>query len=348
MPPIFDYQLVWQMRGLECEEALVKIALNSGRIQGVEPLSLLLVGEPGWGKTTLLELFKEVKSVFYWADVDQGGMRKAINHVQMNGGMRHKTHIVIPDLTRVFSRKHSTVMNSLSYLTMLCEDGVCDTAVYGLDVDAKLGYQHVKHTARLGIISAITNECLDDIKSEFPRLKDTLLSRFIIKDISRHSPEKIALIAGDVLARKPTMLEQPLILLPRKTDLVDVMPLVGYKNERNMRDFRLKIDLLATISGLIIAWSDVKIGGGHGIPRQNQPQIANRGNLPSKTLPPPYVSDILGCQKNTLNNEVLDVFDDSILRLFEGCENEVLRLGTTEIAIKTLLAQLEVSSDDKA
>jgi len=268
------------MLGLEFEEALVKVAINSGRIKGVEPLNLLIVGNAGIGKTTLLELFRGTQGTFYFSDFDAAGLRKTIYFAEKHKLLNRRTHIIIPDLTRIFGRKQSTIANTLSFLTMIIEDGIVDSAVYGMRAEDTLKHQKGGKAVKLGLIAAITNEAYEYICSEIPLLKDTFLTRFMIRFINEYEPEVIDEVASQVADRATPILEQPIILLPyQKPDLL-CFPKLGLKafspnKVNNMRDWRVLLDFLTTYDTL------------HSYQRSsNQLLIANQGKNRGENLHP--------------------------------------------------------------
>jgi hypothetical protein len=109
-----------------------------------KPQSIVLVGAPGFGKTELLERFRGNKSLEYRSDLTVRPLWKLLQKADKG----RITHIVLPELQKIFQRKASTSDNMVGTLTQAMEEGVWDVDV---------GPQHWElNGARLGIIGAMT------------------------------------------------------------------------------------------------------------------------------------------------------------------------------------------------
>lgn len=143
-PPIASYVL--PLREWECATELVKMFAMTGFIAGEQPQSMLLISEPGSGKTELLERFNENAFLRYASDLTTRGLHPLLR-ASRQGAL---THVVATEFQKFFLRKSATAEATLGTLCQAMEEGVGEVLVGDRA-------EHF-HGAQLGLIGAITHK----------------------------------------------------------------------------------------------------------------------------------------------------------------------------------------------
>jgi len=121
-------------------QKIVKLTLISGYIKDVAPLSLIVVGKAGVGKTENIRHWKNSKSLVI-TDLNYSGL------VQLLIKKNTLKHLIIPDFIKITMKKSSTKDNLISFLNSCIEDGLNQIE----------GYFHHKFKGRkIGIITSTT------------------------------------------------------------------------------------------------------------------------------------------------------------------------------------------------
>ncbi len=128
---------------------LLSIFAVTGFVKGERPASVVLVGEPGGGKTELIERFRVNRWLQFRSDIT---MRPYISLLReaKGGGI---THLVATEFQKYFQRKTHTAENTLGYIVQAMEEGIHEVS-FG-PVNVSLG------GVRVGIIAAMTHGTLD-------------------------------------------------------------------------------------------------------------------------------------------------------------------------------------------
>jgi len=142
---------------------IVKLTLLSGYIKDVKPLSLLIVGEYGSGKTEILKHFNSQKNVFL-TDLTYMGLLKVLKDNEQI------SHITIPDYIKITNKRRSTSDNLTSFLNAVTEEGVGKISLYNFEADLK--------DRVVGLITAITKSSYDQNKRAWQGVG--FLSRMLI------------------------------------------------------------------------------------------------------------------------------------------------------------------------
>ena len=124
---------------------LVNLALLTGRVKNAKPVSMLLIGDTETGKTQILEVFMNLKSVVWANDLSA----KIIVDVVAPLVEKGKTHILIPDLLKVLSHQKMVTRNTMTMLNAIMEEGLKNVMFYGTQ-------KEFKQPVRCGVIAAIT------------------------------------------------------------------------------------------------------------------------------------------------------------------------------------------------
>lgn len=150
---------------------LVRLVASTGLVldvvarRRVEPVSLLITGDPGTGKTELLKRFRANLTLEYKDDLTWMGLVDTLHAAK-----RHSvTHIVFPELNKVLDRRSDVWQNCMGLLAQAIEDGVYDAQVGA----RKLRFDGV----RVGMIAGITGDSWDDVRAYFEQkgLKSRIL-----------------------------------------------------------------------------------------------------------------------------------------------------------------------------
>lgn len=125
---------------------LVKMFAMTGFIAGESPQSMLLISEPGSGKTELLERFTENTFLRYASDLTTRGLYPLLKAAHQEA----LTHVVATEFQKFFLRKSATAEATLGTLCQAMEEGVGEVLVG----DKPENFQG----AQLGLIGAITHK----------------------------------------------------------------------------------------------------------------------------------------------------------------------------------------------
>lgn len=156
---------------------LIRTVLFSGYVAGEKPLSIMLVGNVGIGKSQLLNTYQPNENLAFFTDVTYMGIIKLLTE--------HKEvrHVVIPDFLKITMKKKSTTDNIISCLNAGIEEGIDKISLMGQSYDFK-GKQ-------FGIITATTSASYHQHKKTWQAMG--LLSRMLIisYDYSDKTKEQI-------------------------------------------------------------------------------------------------------------------------------------------------------------
>lgn len=111
-----------------------------------KPLSLLLIGQAGIGKTRLLSPLAKIKEVSYVNDITPKYLVDFLGKVK-NG---EKRFLVVPDFTNCMSHGKNTRNTLIAVLRSMTEEGVVDLSSYHLEFKSE-------KPVRAGLITATTN-----------------------------------------------------------------------------------------------------------------------------------------------------------------------------------------------
>lgn len=125
-------------------------AKTEGKTPRVKPANLLLVSEPGRGKTELLDRFRPNTNLEFRSDLTVRGLWRLLDRARDG----FCSHIGATEFQKFFQRRASTAEQMLGTLVQAMEEGVDK-----IDVGSK--QIRMSPPARIGLIGAITHGTLD-------------------------------------------------------------------------------------------------------------------------------------------------------------------------------------------
>ena len=126
---------------------LVNLALLTGRVKNAKPVSMLLIGDTETGKTQILEVFMNLKSIIWANDLSAKIIVDEIAPQVEKG----KTHILIPDFLKILGHQKVVTRNTITMLNSIMEEGLKNVMFYGVR-------KEFKQPVRCGVIAAMTKD----------------------------------------------------------------------------------------------------------------------------------------------------------------------------------------------
>jgi hypothetical protein len=148
--------------GVEDLQEIVKLIVASGFLKDYKPLSLLLVGKVGHGKTEIISSFSS-KNIVFLTDLSSTGVYKILENPKI-------THIIIADFTKVTMKARQTSKNLMTTLNSAMEEGLSKQELKGTSNDLK--------GRNVGIITSTTQASFSQNKKGMEDFG--LTSRFVI------------------------------------------------------------------------------------------------------------------------------------------------------------------------
>ena len=99
---------------------LVNLTILAGRVKNAKPISMLLIGDTETGKTQILEVFMNLKSIIWANDLSAKIIVDEVAPLAEKG----KAHILIPDLLKVLSHEKVVARNTVTMLNSIMEEGL--------------------------------------------------------------------------------------------------------------------------------------------------------------------------------------------------------------------------------
>lgn len=143
--------------GMETLQEIIETVLFTPSIFDCVPISIILVGPPGTGKSKIILQFS-APSLMKTNDVTSAGLADIVGD-DKDGHIRH---IIVPDFNIVVSHKAATSSLTIASLLTLMSEGI-------LRIDDGRRKKELIH-APLGIITAMTREIYEEHSSRFRKL----------------------------------------------------------------------------------------------------------------------------------------------------------------------------------
>lgn len=159
-----------------------------------KPISLLLVGKAGIGKSRLLSPLAKLKTVSYVNDITPKYLIEFLENVKKG----EKTFLVVPDFTNCMSHSKTTRTTLVAVLRSMTEEGVSDLSDYHLEFKSKT-------PIRAGLITAITRSSYQAFKENW---KDIGFLSRLLPFSFKHSIATQETIMDDIDARRPDLINK--------------------------------------------------------------------------------------------------------------------------------------------
>jgi hypothetical protein len=143
--------------GMEQLQEIIETVLFTPAIFDCVPISIILVGPPGTGKSKIILQFSS-PSILKTNDVTSAGLADIVGDDKEN----KVRHIIVPDFNIVVSHKASTSALTIASLLTLMSEGI-------LRIDDGRRKKELIH-APLGVITAMTKEIYEEHAKRFRQL----------------------------------------------------------------------------------------------------------------------------------------------------------------------------------
>lgn len=137
---------------------LIRMIIATGAVENARRQSIILISDPGDGKTELIDRFDDNPQLAYASDLTSIGLERILRRAKQG----QVTHLVLNELQKVFMRKAATWTNCLGMLCQALEEGVKVNMNREHNVD--LG------GAQIGLIAGLTH---DTAKQKSKLLRET-------------------------------------------------------------------------------------------------------------------------------------------------------------------------------
>jgi hypothetical protein len=159
-----------------------------------KPISLLLVGKAGIGKSRLLSPLAKLKPVSFVNDITPKYLVEFLEKVRKG----EKKFLVVPDFTNCMSHSKTTRTTLVAVLRSMTEEGVSDLSDYHLEFKSST-------PIRAGLITAITNSSYEGFKKTW---RDTGFLSRLLPFSFKHSIATQSRIMDDIDARRPDLINK--------------------------------------------------------------------------------------------------------------------------------------------
>lgn len=208
---------------------IVKLVLQTAFLKAYpKPISLLLLGKPGIGKSRLVSPLSHLDYVSYVNDITPKYLVEFLERAKRG----EKKFLVVPDFTSCLSHGKNTRNTLIAILRAMTEEGVTDLSAYHLEFRSDT-------PVRAGVITATTHASYE----EFGRAWKTsgFLSRFLPFSFS-HSGQTTERIMDDIDAKVPDPISDLRLRVKRKPGVVS-------RPSQLLRQLRVCEELLSTKTG---------------------------------------------------------------------------------------------------
>lgn len=131
----------------------VGMFMATGFIKGELAQSLLLVGEPGTGKSTMIERFHNVSTAIVAMDATAEGLKQQVFKRAIR---EHKRHLLLPEMFKLMQRRGPTADNTVGVLTLAMSGEMYDSFIGDKQAD------EFPRDFQLGIIGAMPSKVFKD------------------------------------------------------------------------------------------------------------------------------------------------------------------------------------------
>lgn len=250
------------MIGVEQLQEIIEAGLHTGKLEGENPVSELIVSYVGAGKTDLTRHYPDVcvDSVLYVTDITAFAIHKKFGNKLRSGKIRH---IILPDLLVPLNKQKEQAGHFITFMNGIIEEGIAK--VISRESDFRVDYP-----VRCGLITTLAREELTKRREKWAAVG--FLSRMI--PISyQYSTETVTKILESIKKREYRNDRPQPMNLPAETfvdlpkDIADAIePIAMRVKDRSDRYGYRRLRQLLTLAmghGLMqgrtsVNWEDVK------------------------------------------------------------------------------------------
>ena len=205
-----------------------------------KPISLLLLGKPGIGKSRLISPLAKVKKVSYVNDITPKYLVEFLGKVKSG----EKKFLAIPDFTNCMSHGKNTRNTLVAVLRSMTEEGVIDLSDYHLEFKSD-------KPIRAGLITAITHDSYAGFKKAWK--KTGFLSRLLPFSFS-HSVATREMIMNNIDLKKPDPIGKVKFEIRRRPRIIKCP-------DHLLRQLRAYEELLSKSSGSLPYRHQIQLNG---------------------------------------------------------------------------------------
>jgi len=226
---------------------IVRCAIWTGRVKGVNPVSIILVASPESAKSQILLHFRNTPTLRYYTDVTA----KALLTLRPEIESKRIRHIVLQDLNVLGTHKSWVSERIFAFLSCLMEEGITTLA----DPSGTFDWRGLP---KIGLLAAITPTQYYDRRARWSRMG------FITRFLSVHFTytEDTVSVVHTIIKQGHTLPEavcEPLpedeveVHLPEKTAILILEAAVKVSNLYGTYGFRFHKQFQAIVKGLALS-----------------------------------------------------------------------------------------------
>jgi hypothetical protein len=197
-------------------------------------ISMLLIADTETGKTEILEVFMNLKSIIWANDLSAKIIVDEIAPQVEKG----KTHILIPDFLKILGHQKVVTRNTITMLNATMEEGLKNVMFYGVR-------KEFKQAVRCGVIAAMTKDAYHAREKYWKSIG--FVSRCIVVSFSYSDDTKLKIHEHirrgfpaktlEIIAARPKNLEIPPKIAEKVQDLAIARTLLstGFRFHKQLR-----------------------------------------------------------------------------------------------------------------
>ena len=222
--PTLESRIGETLIGLGPLEEIIETAIFSAYLTEVIPLSLMLIGPSGIGKSKCIMQYRGNAGTHLTTDITSMGLQE----IMAKDTEQQVRFIIIPDFNIVLSHRHATLQLTVANLLSITSEG-------SVRIDDGRQEKEVQHTP-VGIISAMTREMYAMIGKKWVALGFSRRFLPLNYDYSLSTKEKINRAIADNLVTNLQLVLKNIKVPPRSAN-------VNIDNESSQRIMNLSHEL---------------------------------------------------------------------------------------------------------
>lgn len=190
----------------------MKIILYTGYMKDENAVSVLIVGKPESGKSSLTNRLITNKGIVEVTDLSAYGISKML--IPLIEKDEEIKHIIIPDFLVVLAKSKATSDRTLVFINSFVEEGIANIGTYlNKGIEFKTSEKVKNKKVRGGIITSMTEQEYKKKKKKFNEIG--FLSRFLVLRY-KYSDGYLDTIFSNIMSNKYLERGEDKIILPEK------------------------------------------------------------------------------------------------------------------------------------